>query len=173
MRDYSTLSKRDQRLTRAKLARLYGRPDLDDEPDDEAESKPREAKEAAEQARFLDVPEGRGAGKVGELLGKKAKAAGQAPGFPDITIHYPPHALAIEFKAPDKRPRRATEPEWWLAWELPPDWPLRLSEPTRYGLRASQAEKLQTMAACGYRTLVAYDAFEARAWVDATVRLQD
>lgn len=190
-KEWGEMSKRDQR---AALATYFGSNAC---PPDATQSPPRDERaapvqwEAAEQTAFLracgalwwgrapylraHVPENRGAGQSGERRGKRAKSAGQAPGWPDITVHVPPHCmLAIEFKAPGSRPKRDVPEEWWLEWvgQLQEDWRLRVNEPTRHGLRASQAEELQLLHRCGYRTLVAYSGVEAAAWAVMQVGLR-
>ncbi len=88
-------------------------------------------------------------------------------------LHTPPAKhLAVELKRASLRPKRRAG-LWWLAWarELEADesWHLNPSEPTRHGLKASQAERLAYMQACGWETFVAYGWNEARAWLEAQI----
>ncbi len=99
--------------------------------------------------------------------------AGARSGFPDVTVETPSGArCAVELKRQILRPK-SRKGLWWLAWaeELEADesWHLAKTEPTRHGLKASQAERLAYMQACGWETMVAYGWDEARAWLEAQI----
>ena len=115
------------------------------------------------------------------LEAKRGKGEGVRPGWPDVTLHIPrapkqwlnpgygtprpPVLAALELKALVHRPTREPEHEWWLSWKPEID-PLAKNEPTKFGLRWSQARTLQNLAGTEvYRTKVAYGWEEAIEWL--------
>ena len=97
-------------------------------------------------------------------------ARGVRPGWPDVTVYRAPLMVALELKSEQHRPKNPQPPEWWLEWDVTNGWTWdSVKDPTRYGLRASQAKTLAMLDGCGYRTCVAYGADEAIRWLQGVL----
>jgi len=89
------------------------------------------------------------------------------PGVPDVWLHIPGESptftvrAVLELKRDALRPKRETDPWWFLVWE--PEH----AGSTRYGLTGAQALELQLLDACGYHVRVAYGHEQALVLLDS------
>ena len=197
MTDWEDLSQRDQRRWISTMAALAGHGALEDpETPARAKPVQREHAEGLQLVAWAratwwghpDYFRHHEQAVQGRTAGGKRRAAGQAPGWPDYTLIVPamPEGrpdgtstltlAALELKAPQHAPKRDVPHEWWLEWGEEChgkresggwEWDGRASEPTRYGVRASQAICLWVLSGAGFRTKVAYGASEAFEWLSA------
>lgn len=83
----------------------------------------------------------------------------EIPGGIDLPFPSYPMRVVVELKALERGRKKRLDEQWWL------DWRPKSAESSRYGLRGSQARRLQELYYAGYRTFVAYG------WEEALFRL--